>query len=127
VKGAHRWLGFIHAMYMAGCLVAPFIATGVASSGNHKWHFFYAAPIGLGVLNLALVWVAFREWATFKKASPTDEQATVSRQKDARVEMQKTLSSGSVWLISLFFFFFLGAVITAGGMSPLQTSSLTRI
>ncbi|KAL2786756.1 major facilitator superfamily domain-containing protein [Aspergillus keveii] len=115
VKGAHRWLGFIHAMYMAGCLVAPFIATGVASSGNHKWHFFYAAPIGLGVLNLVLVWVAFREWATIKKTAPGEEQTTVSRQKDARVEMQKTLSSGGVWLISLFFFFFLGAVITAGG------------
>ncbi|KAJ0419869.1 major facilitator superfamily domain-containing protein [Aspergillus carlsbadensis] len=117
VKGAHRWLGFIHAMYMAGCLVAPFIATGVASSGEHHWHFFYAAPVGLGVLNLGLVWVAFREWATFKQVvqAGTGEQPTVSRQKDARVEMQKTLSSGGVWLISLFFFFFLGAVITAGG------------
>ncbi|KAJ0413328.1 hypothetical protein BJY00DRAFT_319902 [Aspergillus carlsbadensis] len=29
--------------------------------------------------------------------------------------MQKTLSTAGVWLISLFFFFFLGAVITAGG------------
>src|SRR4051812_17496868 len=31
VNGAHRWLGFIHAMYALGCLVAPFVATGIAS------------------------------------------------------------------------------------------------
>ncbi|KAL2851561.1 major facilitator superfamily domain-containing protein [Aspergillus pseudoustus] len=114
VQGAHRWLGFIHAMYMAGCLVAPFVATGVASSESSRWHFFYATPLGLGVLNLLLVWVAFREWATMKQSSQSEE-ATTSRQRDARTEMQKTLSTAGVWLISLFFFFFLGAVITAGG------------
>ncbi|KAL2129158.1 hypothetical protein VTI74DRAFT_8164 [Chaetomium olivicolor] len=36
IPGAHRWLGFIHAMYMAGCLVGPYcfgcpyFATGVS-------------------------------------------------------------------------------------------------
>ncbi|OJJ08126.1 hypothetical protein ASPVEDRAFT_155847 [Aspergillus versicolor CBS 583.65] len=114
VKGAHRWLGFIHAMYLAGCLVAPFVATGVASSSSSHWHFFYATPLGLGVLNLLLVWVAFREWSTIKKRSQS-EGVTPSRQHNALVEMQKTLGSAGVWLISLFFFFFLGAVITAGG------------
>ncbi|KAL3467707.1 major facilitator superfamily domain-containing protein [Aspergillus heterothallicus] len=119
VKGAHRWLGFIHAMYMAGCLVAPFVATGVASSGESRWHYFYAFPLGLGVVNLILVWVAFREWATLKTSTNNTQSEGVrvrmSRQSEARIEMQKTISSKGVWLLSLFFFFFLGAVITAGG------------
>ncbi|KAL2808255.1 major facilitator superfamily domain-containing protein [Aspergillus granulosus] len=114
VNGAHRWLGFIHAMYMAGCLVGPFIATGVASSGASHWELFYAAPLGLGVVNLLLVWVAFREWASLKQITRSDEAGT-SRRRDAKVEMQKTLSTAGVWLVSLFFFFFVGASITAGG------------
>jgi hypothetical protein len=32
--------------------------------------------------------------------------------------MQKTLATPGVWLVSLYFFFFLGAAITAGGMLP---------
>ncbi|KAJ5925392.1 Major facilitator superfamily domain general substrate transporter [Penicillium verhagenii] len=59
-RGAHRWLGFIHAMYMAGCL---------------------SALAG----------------------------------KNALREIKTTLSTPGVWLLSLFFFFFLGASITAGG------------
>ena len=121
VKGAHRWLGFIHAMYMVGCLVAPFVATSVASSGSSHWHFFYATPIGLGVVNLLLVWVAFHEWATVKQSSQSEGAAT-SRQRDAQIEIQKTLSTIGVWLLSLFFFFYIGAVITAGGKS-LHTDS----
>lgn len=124
VKGAHRRLGFIHAMYMAGCLIAPFAATGIASSGSSRWHFFYPAPVGLGMVNLLLVWVAFREWATMKQRAQSEEAAT-SRQSDTRIEMQKTLSATSVWLLSLFFFFDIGAVITASGKS-LDSASMSR-
>ncbi|KAL4781251.1 major facilitator superfamily domain-containing protein [Aspergillus varians] len=119
VKGAHRWLGFIHAMYMAGCLVGPFVATAVASSGpSPHWELFYTTPLGLGVVNLILVWVAFREWVTLKPHEQGEVSASTSstsRQREATAEMQKTLSTPGVWIISLYFFFFLGAVITAGG------------
>ncbi|KAL4976865.1 major facilitator superfamily domain-containing protein [Aspergillus desertorum] len=71
VKGAHRWLGFIHAMYMGGCLVGPFVSTAVASSGRTShWELFYTTPLGMGVVNLVLVWVAFREWATMRQNEP---------------------------------------------------------
>lgn len=51
VKGgvAHRWLGFVHAMYGAGMLVSPFVATAAAVRG--KWELFYLFPLGLGVVN----------------------------------------------------------------------------
>ncbi|KAL4931842.1 putative MFS transporter [Aspergillus undulatus] len=116
VKGAHRWLGFIHAMYMAGCLVGPFAATGVASSGKGTtWELFYTAPLGLGVINLILVGAAFREWITSKEDQNETVSSPATRQRSAAAEMRKTLATPGVWLISLFFFFFLGAVITAGG------------
>ncbi|RDW79137.1 putative MFS transporter [Aspergillus mulundensis] len=119
VKGAHRWLGFIHAMYMGGCLVAPFVSTAVASSGDHShWELFYTTPLGMGVLNLVLVWVAFREWATMKQyeqSEASDSEPAVSRQRGAATEMKRTLAMPGVWLVSLYFFFFLGAAITAGG------------
>ncbi|KAL4807513.1 major facilitator superfamily domain-containing protein [Aspergillus unguis] len=116
VKGAHRWLGFIHAMYMAGCLVGPFVSTAVASSGDvSRWELFYATPLGVGVLNLGLVGVAFREWITLKQAEQDGNEMSVSRQREATVEMKKTLSTPGVWLLSLYFFFFLGAAVTAGG------------
>lgn len=117
VQGAHRWLGFIHAMYMGGCLVGPFLSTAIASAGDvSRWELFYTTPLGAGVVNLTLVVVAFREWIALKQRQ--DEMPSTSRQRDATVEMKRTLSTPGVWLLSLYFFFFLGAVITAGGVSP---------
>lgn len=154
VKSAHRWLGFIHAMYMAGCLVAPFVSTAVASSGtdsgsgsgaafgpgtgvadgfgsagpSSRWSLFYIAPLGLGTLNLGLVLFAFWDLLGFKPRAihPGDGQtqdgdgeavSPTGTGSGAGKEMWMTLSMPSVWAVSLYFFFFLGAVITAGGES----------
>ncbi|KAJ3521153.1 hypothetical protein NM208_g13423 [Fusarium decemcellulare] len=121
-KGSHRWLAFIHAMYMAGCLVGPFVATGVASAGSvSRWYLFYTFPLGIGVINVALVMVAFWDTLRIKRKQPVTErtleadQAPVSRNEDALLLMKETLKNKSVWLISLFFFFFLGATLTASG------------
>ncbi|KAJ5418762.1 uncharacterized protein N7487_002312 [Penicillium crustosum] len=115
LNGAHRWLGFIHAMYMAGCLVGPFVATGVASANvDSKWYLFYLFPLGVGVANLAFVGVSFRD----RMATPTvlrGERGGRTASKSALKEIKDTLSTPGVWLLSLFFFFFLGASITAGG------------
>lgn len=123
-------------MYMLGCLVGPFIATPIAS--NTKWHYAYAVEAGLGVLNLAFVFAAFgRDMfeqrkkkvseardaetqtrpgivAAEQSPSPTDNSAQ-SLNKQAFQEIRATLKLRAVWLVSLFFFFFLGAMITAGG------------
>lgn len=120
VNAAHRWLGFIHAMYMAGCLVAPFVSTAVATAGTQsRWELFYTAPLGLGVANFALALVAFRDMIGLKRPTAQGTETPSSRKNSALREMQNTLSTPSVWILSLYFFFFLGAVITAGGESPL--------
>ncbi|KAJ5816043.1 Major facilitator superfamily domain general substrate transporter [Penicillium robsamsonii] len=113
LNGAHRWLGFIHAMYAGGCLVGPFVATGVASANiDSKWYLFYLFPLGVGVANLALVGVSFRD----RMATPTILRGErEGRTASALKEIKDTLSTPGVWLLSLFFFFFLGATITAGG------------
>ncbi|KAK6376328.1 hypothetical protein LTS17_006923 [Exophiala oligosperma] len=134
VPRAHRWLGFIHAMYMLGCLTGPFVAT-LVSSHTH-WYRTYAVEAGLGGLNLGFVFVAFGDdiLGRWKKraverresgavenedgASSGDRQGhdnTRARNKRAIKEIRQTLRLPSVWLVSMFFFFFLGAAITAGG------------
>lgn len=117
VGAAHRWLAFIHAMYMAGCLTGPLVATAVASAGEtSRWYLFYLFPLGLGVVNLAWVLGAFRDSLKLKrKRADTPAGADASRNKGAFGLIKKTLGSRSVWLISLFFFFFLGVALTASG------------
>ncbi|KAJ6095377.1 hypothetical protein N7486_006123 [Penicillium sp. IBT 16267x] len=115
--GAHRWLGFIHAMYMAGCLAGPFVATAVASANiDSQWNLFYIFPLGLGVINLAFVTLSFHDrMALGKQRREENSNEVGSTGKNALREIKATLSTPGVWLLSLFFFFFLGAAITAGG------------
>ena len=116
VKAAHRWLGFIHAMYMAGCLVGPFAATGIASAYDpSQWNLFYTLPLGLGVINVCMTAYAFRSNFRFKTRRATAEEAPQSRNKGALKEMKETVRVPSVWLLSMFFFFYLGVAITASG------------
>jgi len=109
-------------MYMAGCLVGPFVATGVASAGStSRWYLFYTFPLGIGVLNVAFVVYAFWDTLRLKRKQPPTErtleadESPASRNDDAISLVKETLRNKNVWLISLFFFFFLGATLTASG------------
>jgi fucose permease len=131
VEGAHRWLGFIHGMYGFGCLVAPFVATTVASARVPSvWTLFYIFPLGLSAFNLILVLFSFKESVCMIKKDITSEeippsegtssaQGTVAREsgrnKSAVEELRQMMKLRSLWLISLFFFFYLGVGTTAGG------------
>ncbi|KAM0449532.1 hypothetical protein ACHAO4_007553 [Trichoderma viride] len=125
-KSSHRWLAFIHAMYAAGCLVGPFVSTAVASSGQvSRWYLYYTFPLGLGVVNLVLTCIAFRDTLGFvRKTAANDNHENpdvdqnaeaTSRNKNATQLIKKTVSTPSVWLLSLFFFFYLGSALTASG------------
>ena len=116
VKVAHRWLGFIHAMYALGALVSPFVATAIASS-IPRWNLFYTCLIGLAVVNLTFVLIAFRDSLHMspKRAPVPEEGPRTGKSKEALQDMLEILKLPGVWLLSLFFFFYLGVGITAGG------------
>ncbi|OMP88699.1 Bypass of stop codon protein 6 [Diplodia seriata] len=117
VKGAHRFLGLIHAMYSGGCLVGPFVSTAIASADTpSRWSLFYTFPLGLGVMNLILCVIAFWDSLAIKAKRPGNtESGEGSRNEGALLQIKETLKTPSVWLLSLFYFFYLGAVITASG------------
>ncbi|CAK7212965.1 hypothetical protein SBRCBS47491_001642 [Sporothrix bragantina] len=108
---AHRWLAFIHAMYAAGMFCGPFVSTAVASADT-RWYLFYYFPLGLGIFNVCLVAFAFRDMIALKRPVPA---AAVPGSLSAREQVKTALKNKSVWLLSLFYFFFLGASVTASG------------
>lgn len=123
-KGAHRWLALIHASYMAGCLLGPFIATAVASASSpSRWYLFYTFPIAISIANVGLITWAFRDSLAFKRTRAVSSNAelgqteadTTSRSQDATRLMKMALKSRSVLLLSLFYFFYIGSAITMNG------------
>ena len=141
VAAAHRWLGVVHASYGFGCLVGPLVATAIAAARPQKWTAFYGLLLALGVANLGFVfWTFWGEMGlglgTGMSRSGGQEEGEeegmrgdLSRQQGGKgkgrqvwEETKATLKERSVWLLSLFFFFYLGVGITAGGVCSLETS-----
>lgn len=104
LDNAHRWLGILHAIYGVGALVTPLAATAIA---NHTpyWHYFYLVLFGCSVISLGLVSYAFRPNIFRQRQTGTN----------ANKQLTQALSERSVWVLSLFFFLYVGAEVTAGG------------
>lgn len=125
LKNAHRWLGLIHGSYATGGLVGPLIAAAIASNFRGKWALFYCVPMGIGIINLVVSGYAFRDdtelYQRYKRGhlhgqhAEQRADATTRRSTFARAELAATLKLKSVWILSLFYFVYLGAVLTAGG------------
>lgn len=96
---------------MAGCLAGPFAATAVAAVS--RWHLFYAFPLAVGVANLALVLVAFRDSLRLKAVRVRGTRP--SRSGEAWRLICATAATPSVWFLCAFFFVYLGSVLTASG------------
>jgi fucose permease len=116
IDGAHRLLGFIHAMYALGTLVSPFVATAIATKVPDKWPLFYIYLVGIGVVNTLVVAVTFHDSLKphLKPVSGEGLDST-SRSKTANRDIIAALRSPPVYLLSMFYFFMLGTGITAGG------------
>jgi fucose permease len=114
----HRWLGFIHACYALGTFIGPLIATAIANSPNSLaidgWKRVYFLLIGISVLNVAGVMIAFRD-TLYSRLHASNEPRGQKRGRTAMVGMVKLLKSKTLWLLSMFYFFELGATFTAGG------------
>jgi fucose permease len=117
----HRWLGFIHASYALGCFVGPLIATVIANSQNatqiEGWRRVYFVLIGIGVANVAGVMAAFKDtfWSKLRSSSTQDSGGDQRKNRVAFRELRELLKLKAVWILSMFYFFQLGAGATAGG------------
>ncbi|KAI1175508.1 major facilitator superfamily domain-containing protein [Nemania sp. FL0916] len=114
----HRWLSFIHACYALGTFIGPLIATAIANAPNSLaivgWRRVYFVLIGTSVLNVAGVMVAFRD-TLYSRLHSTKGPRGQKRNRLAIVAMARLLKSKTLWLLSMFYFFELGATFTAGG------------
>ncbi|KAI1434615.1 MFS general substrate transporter [Xylaria sp. CBS 124048] len=114
----HRWLSFIHACYALGTFIGPLIATAIANAPNlieiDGWKRVYLVLIGLSVVNLVGVMIAFRD-TLYKRLNTENEPRGRKRSKLALVSMAELFKSETLWLLSMFYFFELGATFTAGG------------
>ncbi|KAI0201274.1 major facilitator superfamily domain-containing protein [Astrocystis sublimbata] len=112
----HRWLSFIHACYALGTFIGPLIATAIANAPNSLaidgWRRVYFVLLGVSVLNVVGVMVAFRDTLYTRLQHARYEP---ERNRLALVAMGRLLKSKTLWLISMFYFFQLGATFTAGG------------
>lgn len=121
VKYAHRWLGVIHGCYALGGLVGPIVAAALASNFEGYWGMFYTVPLGIGCLNVVLCVYAFRDetpvYARLKQRDVYNPQTTgeIKRSAFAARELGATVRERGVWVLSIFFFIYLGTAITAGG------------
>jgi len=117
-------------MYGLGLLVSPFIATGVATATHpSKWTLFYIFPLGLSVVNFVLVLVSFKE--SIRKLPSTTEtttgEETQQRIQGTRMEVNELLKLKSLWIFSLFFFFYLGVCFTSFGLCSSISSWIPKI
>lgn len=104
VNNAHRWLGLLHSIYGAGALVAPLVATLIASKTPY-WHYFYTVTLGIAAMNFGFLLWTFRN----------DLKGTALAKESATRDMKKALSQRTVITLSLFFFLYVGTEVTAGG------------
>lgn len=106
---------------MLGCLTGPLVASAVASANPSHWYLFYLFPLGLCSINVIATVCAFRSTVVLKRSHSIEPQGESSREvkssrnKRAVQEIQQTMKVPSVWLLSMYYFFFLGFAITAGG------------
>ncbi|KAF5857527.1 hypothetical protein ETB97_005666 [Aspergillus alliaceus] len=106
VDNAHRWLGILHGVYGVGTIISPVVANMIASR-TPVWHKFYLVMLCLGLINLGLLIWTFREGLF--KPNKRNASGTAGR------ELKATLSNKAVWILSGFFFLYVGAEVTVGG------------
>ena len=98
-------------------MVGPLVATATAVRMPEEWYRFFWVLLGVAGVNGGVVAWAFRRdvgrstGREGEEAGEPNEMAAMG----AWQEMKRTLRERVVWLLSLFFFFYLGAGITAGG------------
>lgn len=78
---------------------------------------FYLFPLGLSMVNLISVVVAFSDSINMIRSRRDDETGGEDggRNRSALKEVRQVLKLRNLWIISLFYFLYLGVSVAAGG------------
>ncbi|KAM5546065.1 hypothetical protein V8D89_000191 [Ganoderma adspersum] len=106
-------IGFLHAAYGFGALVAPLVSTQFATQKH--WSFHYLVSTALALLNSVALWSAFRgrrQEEVLAEAGVSPEPQAVSSNKYKQI-----LGIKELHLLSLFALIYVGTEVTIGGWS----------
>lgn len=108
-------LGFLHAFYGVGAVLAPLIATTMVTRGDKlPWYTFYYVMVGMAVLELGTSMAAFwRETgAKYRAANPRTTDTKDNRMKEALLRLPQARVT---WLCALFLLGYVGIEVALGG------------
>ncbi|KAL6706524.1 hypothetical protein ACN47E_005463 [Coniothyrium glycines] len=108
-------LGFLHAFYGVGAVLAPLIATTMITKGNRlPWYYFYYVMIGMAVIELVTSTAAFWKATAqvFRALNPRTTDTKDNRMKEALLRMP---NARVTWLCAMFLLGYVGVEVALGG------------
>ncbi|KAK1494076.1 MFS transporter [Colletotrichum cuscutae] len=112
---ANEVLGFLHAFYGVGGVIAPLIATTMINKANLGWWNFYYFMLGLA--SIELVWCTAAFWT--QTGAVYRELVSHSRSDNAggglRTALSKRPYARVTWLCALFLLAYVGTEVSLGG------------
>ncbi|KAK7445818.1 hypothetical protein CaCOL14_004932 [Colletotrichum acutatum] len=114
---ANEVLGFLHAFYGVGGVIAPLIATTMINKANLGWWNFYYFMLGLA--SIELIWCTAAFWT--QTGAVYRELVSHSRSDNAggggglRTALLKRPYARVTWLCALFLLAYVGTEVSLGG------------
>jgi hypothetical protein len=107
-------LGFLHAFYGLGAVLAPLIATTMITKGHLPWYTFYYVMISMAFIELCSSAAAFwkADGAAFRAANPRTGEGKDNRMKEAIMRLPYARVT---WCCSIFFLGYVGIEVALGG------------
>ncbi|KAH3958931.1 hypothetical protein HBI24_007690 [Parastagonospora nodorum] len=108
-------LGFLHALYGVGAVLAPLIATTMITKGSKlPWYYFYYVMIAMAAIELVTSTTAFWQCtgAVFRAENPRTGGGKDNRMKEALIRLPYARVT---WLCAIFLLGYVGIEVALGG------------
>ncbi|KAF2255841.1 MFS general substrate transporter [Trematosphaeria pertusa] len=108
-------LGFLHAFYGLGAVLAPLVATTMITKGQRlPWYYFYYVMIGMAAIEILTSISAFRAatGAIFRENNPRTTGTKDHRMKEALLRLP---FARVTWICALFLLGYVGIEVALGG------------
>ncbi|OAA71962.1 Major facilitator superfamily domain, general substrate transporter [Akanthomyces lecanii RCEF 1005] len=110
-------LGFLHAFYGVGGVIAPFISTAMITKGGLPWYTFYYLMIGIAGVELVSLTAAF--WkstgAVYRAAYRESQQSQTKKETGLGEALFKKPAARVSWVSALFLLCYVGVEVALGG------------